>query len=76
MRVFIESKPKARDEKGKINHYEIEEDGGRNVDGKKYSTQKEAHESASKHGYHPISRARVRITDKGKPDHWRNCGYS
>lgn len=74
MRVFIEPKPKAKQEGEKIDHYEIEKDGGQSVDGKKYNTQEEARQSAKKQGYDPVFCARVRVTDKGKPDHWRNCG--
>lgn len=73
MRVFIEPKPKARQESEAISHYEIERDGGTSVDNKKYKTQKEAHESVKAQGYHPVLCARVRVTDKGNPDHWRNC---
>jgi hypothetical protein len=73
MRVFIEPKPKARQESERIEHYEIEADGGRSVDGKRYQTQKDAQEAAKSQGHSPILCARVRVTDKGKPDHWRNC---
>jgi hypothetical protein len=73
MRVFIEPKPKARIESAPISHYEIERDGGTSVDNKEYKTQKEAHESAKRQRYHPVLCARVRVTDKGNPDHWRNC---
>lgn len=73
MKVYIEPKPKARLEGEKIEHYEIEKDGGQSIDGKKYSTQKAAHESAKNQSCHPVLCARVRVTDKGKPDHWRNC---
>lgn len=74
MKVYIEPKPKARNEDEPINHYEIEKDGGSSVDNKRYSSQREAIESARKHGYSPILCAHVRVTDKGKPDHWRSCG--
>ena len=73
MKVYIEPKPKARNENEPINHYEIEKDGGKSVDHKQYTTQKEAHESAKRQGYHPAICARVRVTDKGNPDLWRNC---
>jgi hypothetical protein len=36
-----------------------------------YPTQKAAIEAAKKMGHKPLI-ARVRITDKGNPDHWRN----
>ncbi len=73
MKVYIEPKPKGRDEGEKPEHYEIEKDGGQSVDGKKYATQTAAHQSAKQQGHHPILCARVRNTDKGNPDHWRNC---
>jgi hypothetical protein len=73
MKVYIEPKPKARIETEPITHYEIEKDGGGSVDNRRYPTQKEAYESAKRQGYNPILCARVRITDKGNPDHWRNC---
>ena len=73
MKVYIEPKPKARFESEPINHYEIEKDGGSSVDNRQYKTQKEAHESAKRQGHNPILCARVRVTDKGRPDHWRNC---
>ncbi|MDE3183968.1 MAG: hypothetical protein KGM16_11170 [Bacteroidota bacterium] len=73
MKVYIEPKPKARLENESINHYEIEKDGGSSVDNRQYKTQKEANESAKRQGHNPILCARVRVTDKGRPDHWRNC---
>ena len=73
MKVYIEPKPKARNEREPIDHYEIEKDGGSSVDNRQYATQKEAHESAKRQGHNPILCARVRVTDKGNPDHWRNC---
>jgi hypothetical protein len=74
MKVYIEPKPKGRYEGDSIDHFEIERDGGYSVDGKHYRTQAEAIESAKRQGYSPIMCARVRVTDKGRPDHWRNCG--
>lgn len=74
MKVYIEPKPKARAEGEAISHYEIEQAGGASVDGRKYSTQQEAKDSAKRQGHDPIMCARVRVTDKGKPDYWRNCG--
>ncbi len=73
MKVYIESKPKGRNESDKIDHYEIEKDGGQSVDDKKYATQTAAHQFAKQQGHHPILCARVRVTFKGNPDHWRNC---
>ena len=73
MKVYIEPKPKARHESEPIDSYLIEIDGGTSVDGRKYATQAEARESAKRQGHHPILCARVRMTDKGKPDHWRSC---
>jgi hypothetical protein len=73
MKVYIEPKPKARIETEPVNHYEIEKDGGDSVDNRRYRTQQEALESGKKQGHKPILCARVRVTDKGNPDHWRNC---
>ncbi|HVX52346.1 MAG TPA: hypothetical protein VHB48_19465 [Chitinophagaceae bacterium] len=46
MKVYIDPKPKGRHEHEKIDHYEIEKDGGLSVDGRRYPTQKEAVDSA------------------------------
>lgn len=73
MKVYIEPKPKAKNENEPINHYEIEKDGGSSVDGKQYKTQSAAIEAARAQKHDPIMCARVRVTDKGKPDHWRSC---
>ena len=73
MQIYIEPKPKARNENEPIDHYEIEKDGGSSVDGKQYKTQQQARDAAKQQGHHPILCAHVRVTDKGKPDHWRSC---
>lgn len=74
MKVYIEPKPKGRSEGDAITHYEIEKAGGTSVDGVKYPTQSQARDAAKRQGYDPIMCAHVRVTDKGRPDHWRNCG--
>lgn len=70
--VFIEPKPKGRAEGDAITHYEIEEAGGKSLDGKRYPTQDAAITAAKSAGHHPVV-ARVRVTDKGKPDQWRTA---
>jgi hypothetical protein len=69
--VYIEPKPTGRDEGDAIDHYVIEHPGGAQ-EGGSYKTQHEAIEAARKAGHHPLV-ARVRCTDKGKPDHWRSA---
>ncbi len=67
--VYIEPKPTARHEHEPIDHYVIEHADGSKESGP-YKTQKEAIDAAKAAGHHPLV-ARVRVTDKGNPDHWR-----
>lgn len=55
---------------GKVSYYVIVVDG-EEVHGK-FSTQKDAKETACKKGYRPVHVARVRdLQDRRIPDHWR-----
>lgn len=68
--VFIEPVPKGSS--GPINGYIVEFEGGRSLDGVTHRTQQAAIDSARRAGHQPLV-ARVRVTDKGKPDHWRHA---
>ncbi len=70
--VYVEPKPKARSEDERITHYALEYAHGGRVTDTDYPTQKEAIDAAKKAGHQPLV-ARVRVTDKGKPDHWRSA---
>lgn len=69
--VYIEPKPKARHEHEAIDHCMIEYQHG-GIHSGPYKTQAEAIAAATKAGHHPLV-ARVRVTDTGKPDHWRSA---
>ncbi len=69
--VFVEPRPKGRPEGTNPDHYVIELAGGQTLDGT-FKTQEEAASYARAQGHHPLC-ARVRHTDKGNPDHWRDC---
>jgi len=67
-RVFIEPRPKGG-EGEPIDHYVVEEPGGREL--KRTKTQEEAIAWAKTNGHSP-NVARVRhLNDKAIPDHWR-----
>ncbi len=68
--VYVEPRPKARGEHEPIDHYILEFAGDKSVDGVQHRTQETAINSARRLGHRPLV-ARVRVTDKGKPDHWR-----
>ncbi|MEO8835355.1 MAG: hypothetical protein ABI364_01300 [Caldimonas sp.] len=68
--VYVEPRPKARAEHEAIDHYILEFAGGKSVDGVEHRTQEMAINAAKRLGHHPLI-ARVRVTDKGKLDHWR-----
>lgn len=70
--VFVEPRPKARPEGTAIEDYILEYSGGKPVDGKSYKTQSDAIVAAKALGHKP-SVSRVRHTDKGKPDQWREA---
>ena len=67
--VYIEPKPTGRDEGDPIDHYVIEHLDGTKHSGP-YRTQHEAIQAAQRAGHKPLV-ARVRVMNKGKPDHWR-----
>ena len=69
--VYVEPRPKGRPEGTAIDDYVLEHANGARVDQVAYKTQKAAIDAAKAQGHHPLV-ARVRHTDKGKPDHWRS----
>ncbi|WP_314147407.1 DUF2188 domain-containing protein [uncultured Leifsonia sp.] len=68
--VFVEPVPKGSD--APITGYVVEYAGGGSLDGKTHDTQEEAIKAARQAGHQPLV-ARVRVTDKGKPDQWRSA---
>lgn len=70
--VYVEPKPKGRAEGDPITHYVLEYKHEARVTDTDYKTQADAIADAKKHGHKPLV-ARVRVTDKGKPDHWREA---
>jgi hypothetical protein len=68
--VYVEPRPKAREEHEHIDHYVLEYKNDEPVTHTKYKTQAEAISDAKRLGHSPLI-ARVRVTDKGNPDHWR-----
>jgi len=69
--VYIEPRPKGRQEGSAIDDYVVE-DGADQVL-KTFKTQKEAIDWAKQQGDHPLV-ARVRHrNDKKNPDHWRSA---
>jgi hypothetical protein len=67
--VFIEARPKGRQEGSAIEDYVVEEQGDRVL--KTFTTQAEAIAWAKSEGHSPHV-ARVRhLNDKKIPDHWR-----
>ena len=70
--VYVEPRPKARAEHEAIDHYLLEFAHGESVDNVEHRTQVAAINAAKRLGHEPLV-ARVRITDKGKPDHWRKA---
>jgi hypothetical protein len=68
--VYVEPQPKGRSEGTAITHYVLEYSHGAQVTNTDYKTQAEAVSDAKKLGHRPLI-ARVRNTDKGNPDHWR-----
>ena len=69
--VFVEPEPKGKAEGEPITHYVLELAHGARLDQKNYKTQAEAIAAAKAANHTPLV-ARVRNTDKGKPDQWRN----
>lgn len=70
--VYVEPKPKGRPEGSAITHYVLEWKHGARVTDVDYQTQAAAIAAAKKLDHQPLV-ARVRNTDKGKPDHWRSA---
>lgn len=68
--VYVEPEPKGRPEGSAITHYVLEYAHGARMTYTDYKTQSEAITAAKHLGHQPLV-ARVRNTDKGKPDHWR-----
>jgi hypothetical protein len=66
--VFIEPRPKGRPEGTPIDDYAVESSASETL--KVCNTQQDAVDWAKTEGY-AVHVARVRKTDKGKPDHWR-----
>lgn len=70
--VYVEPRPKGRAAHDPIDHYILELAGGKSVDNVQHRTQAAAIAAAKKLGHDPLV-ARVRVTDKGDPDHWRKA---
>jgi hypothetical protein len=68
-KVYIEPRPKGRPEGTAIDDYAVEDRANSVLATRK--TQAEAIDWATAQGHSPIMVARVRNTDKGNPDHWR-----
>lgn len=71
--VYVEPRPKGRDEGDAITHYVLEYRHGARVTDEHYATQKDAIDAARKLGHAKPLVAHVRNTDKGNPDHWREA---
>ena len=69
--VYVEPRLKARTKHEPIDHYVLEFAGDKSVDNVQHRTQEAAINAAKILGHQPLV-ARVRVTDKGKPDHWRS----
>jgi hypothetical protein len=70
--VYVEPQPKGRPEGTAITHYILEYPHGARVTATDYKTQTEAVSDAKRLGHRPLI-ARVRNTNKGNPDHWRDA---
>jgi hypothetical protein len=68
--VYVEPKPKGRKEDEPVSHYVLEFSHSARVTDTDYSIQSAAVEAAKQLGHRPLI-ARVGMTDKGNPDHWR-----
>lgn len=68
--VYVEPLPKGHH--GPIDGYALEYADDRRVTQQNYKTQKEAIDAAKSLGHKPLI-AHVRVTSKGKPDHWRSA---
>ncbi len=70
--VYVEPQPKGRPEGSAISHYVLEYAHGARVTDTDYQTQAFAISEAKRMGHQPLV-ARVRNTNKGNPDHWRQA---
>jgi hypothetical protein len=70
--VYVEPQPKGRPEGSPITHYVLEYAHEARVTNTDYKTQADAVADAKRLGHRPLI-ARVRNTDKGNPDHWREA---
>jgi hypothetical protein len=70
--VYVEPQPTGRPEGTPITHYVLEYAHGTRVTTTDYRTQADAVADAKRLGHRPLV-ARVRNTDKGNPDHWREA---
>jgi hypothetical protein len=70
-KVYIEPRPKGRPEGSAIDDYAVEDRADSVL--ATHKTQREAVDWAKAQGHMPIMVARVRNTDKGRPDHWREA---
>ncbi|WP_211472649.1 hypothetical protein [Collimonas humicola] len=68
--VYVEPIPKGRE--GVIEGYILEHANDVRVTNRIYPTQKAAIDEAKALGRKPLV-ARVRVTNKGNPDHWRSA---
>ena len=66
--VYVEPQPPRSS--APITGYKAELAGGTSIDGVTHRTQQTAIDSAKRAGHRPLI-ARVRVTNKGNPDHWR-----
>jgi hypothetical protein len=70
--VYVEPEPKGRPEGSPISYYVLEYAHGARADYIDYKTQADAVAAGKRLGHRPLV-ARVRNTDKGNPDHWREA---
>ena len=70
--VYVEPQPKGRPEGSAVTYYVLEYEHGARVTDTNYQTQAQAISAAKNLGHRPLV-ARVRNTDKGNPDHWREA---
>jgi len=68
--VYVEPQPKGHH--GHISSYKLEYKDSKPVTTTTYGTQDAAIVAAKGLGHKPLV-ARVRVTDKGNPDHWREA---
>lgn len=68
--VYVEPLPKGSP--GQIVGYALEYEHGISVTGRNYALQQQAVDDAKRLGHRPLI-ARVRHTNKGNPDHWREA---